>query len=158
GIRHGPFPDTLTKKQVEGIETILDATPPDLDPRALAYILATAFWETGRTMEPIQERGSKAYLRSKKYWPWIGRGYVQLTWKGNYDRYRAPVLEHYGVDIVKDPNNAMIPKVAAFILVDGMLRGAFTGTGLSHYFNDHTSDWVHARQIINRLDKASEIA
>ena len=32
-------------------------------------------------MQPIVEYGS---LKGEKYWPWIGRGYLRLTWKENY--------------------------------------------------------------------------
>jgi hypothetical protein len=42
----------------------------------MAYVLATAYHETAHTMKPI-EMGGEKYLQSKKYWPYIGRGYVQ---------------------------------------------------------------------------------
>ena len=32
-----------------------------------AYVLATAYWETGRTMRPVTEYGSTQYLKSKPY-------------------------------------------------------------------------------------------
>lgn len=160
GIRSGPFPGKLTAGQVKGITFILDEWERRewTDLRWLAYILATTEWETAHTMQPITELGGKRYLMSKKYWPWIGRGYVQLTWKRNYEAMRAGVLEVTGLDIVAEPDNALDPNAAAFIMFDGMLKGTFTGKKLSDFFNDAKTDWVNARKIINGLDKAYEIA
>jgi hypothetical protein len=42
----------------------------------IAYILATAEWES--RFSPIEEIGGK----NKSYAPYYGRGYVQLTHKG----------------------------------------------------------------------------
>lgn len=114
----------------------------------LAYILATAWHETGKTMEPVTEWGTKKYLMSKPYWPYVGRGYVQLTWKENYKKY----------GIENDPEKAKDPEFAAHIIVDGMVKGIFTGRKLEHYFNATKEDPVNARKIINGLDKAQLIA
>lgn len=160
GIRSGPFPGKLSVTQVGGITYILEEFERRglTDLRYLAYILATVFWETARTMEPVTEYGSKAYLRAKKYWPWIGRGYVQLTWEANYQKFRERVLERFGVDICATPDAALQPDVACFILFEGMLNGEFTGKKLFQFFNSETTDWINARKIINGLDKAREIA
>ena len=56
-----------------------------------AYVLATALWETARTMKPVVEAFWKTDAWRKKnlrYYPWHGRGFVQLTWDKNYDRPR----------------------------------------------------------------------
>lgn len=45
----------------------------------MAYVLATAYHETAHTMKPVREMGGEKYLRSKKYYPYVGMGYVQLT-------------------------------------------------------------------------------
>lgn len=159
GIRSGPF-SGLKQPQVDGVNFILDEWDRRklTDPRHLAYILATAFWETARTMQPIREMGGQSYLRSKRYYPWFGRGYVQLTWKANYQRYRDEVLKLFNVDIVANPDNAMKPDAAAYIMFDGMYKGAFTGKKLGDYFTATGSDWINARRIINGTDKASQIA
>jgi putative chitinase len=159
GIRNIPFPGKLTPTQVQGITIILDEWDKRklTDPRFLAYILATTKWETAHTMQPIKEQGSSAYLKSKRYYPWYGRGYVQLTWKTNYEKFRDRVMKRSTVDIIANPDNAMFPGVAAFIMFEGMLNGEFTGKKLSDYFNKN-SDWVNARRIINGTDRAVEIA
>lgn len=161
GVRHGPFPGKLNKDQVSGCEAILTEWERRelTDLRHLAYMLATAFWETAHTMQPITEYGSQKYLRGKKYWPWIGRGYVQLTWEANY-RAMTKLLRAAGfdVDLCEDMDAALCPDVAAFIMFEGMQRGSFTGKKLSNYFNKTKNDPVNARRIINGTDKAAQIA
>lgn len=160
GIRQQPFAGALTTDQVNGTSAILDEWERRelTDLRHLAYILATTKHETAHTMQPITELGSQRYLKSKPYYPWIGRGFVQLTWQKNYVKFQAPVLKLFEVDIVADPDGALELEPAAFILFEGMLSGAFTGKKLSDYFNDTKTDWLNARRIINGTDKAADIA
>jgi Putative peptidoglycan binding domain len=122
-----------------------------------AYVLATAFWETARTMEPVveafwkNEAWRKANLR---YYPWHGRGYVQLTWERNY-RFAGKQL---GLDLTTDPDAALKPEVAVKVLVLGMIEGWFTGKKLSDYFGEGKADYRNARRIINGTDKMDAIA
>lgn len=158
----------LDKSQVEGIEKILDfwiERFPVGDLRFLCYALATATWETARTMQPIKEKGTLAYLKGKKYWPYIGRGLVQLTWKANYLKMSQVLKTHYGmeIDLVKEPELAESWKVALPVMFEGMMRGAtsrgdFTGKSLEDYFSLKVNDPVNARRIINGTDRAKEIA
>ncbi|NTW93505.1 MAG: hypothetical protein HGB27_02355, partial [Chlorobiaceae bacterium] len=46
----------------------------------------------------------------------------------------------------------------AAILFEGMLLGTFTGKAFADYLNAGKTDWINARRIVNRLDKASLIA
>lgn len=128
------------------------------DPRHLAYMLGTTKWETDHTMQPIKEGGGLAYLKSKKYYPWYGRGYVQLTWLRNYQAFHDEVLHLFMQDIIENPDAAMSPPIAAYIMFEGMEKGTFTGKKLSDYFNSKVTDWRNARKIINGLDRAAEIA
>lgn len=166
GIRQQPFDGKLNAGQVSGITAILDEWDRRKlsDLRDLAYMLATTKWETAHTMQPITERGSSGYLRGKKYWPWIGRGYVQLTWDYNYKKM-AQLLKASGfkskagsIDLVANPELALVPDIAAFILFEGMERGTFTGKKLGDYFTPTKSDWINARRIINGTDEAAAIA
>jgi hypothetical protein len=168
-VRHTVFGGKLTKEQVDGLEKILGfweaytAVQPR-DARHLGYMLATTFWETGRTMQPVREFGAPAYLRSKPYWPWIGRGLVQLTWKQNYVTMNA-ILQKAGaeVDLLSNPDDAMKWEYALPIMFEGMTlgwtsKGDFTGKALEHYFNDTKDDPIGARAIINGTDRAETIA
>jgi len=122
-----------------------------------AYVLATAYWETARTMKPVQEAfwlSDEWRKKNLRYYPWHGRGYVQLTWEDNYRRAGDKI----GVDLTKDPTLAMKPGNAAEILVLGMLEGWFTGKRLDQYITLKASNFVGARGIVNGTDKAQAIA
>ncbi|PWJ88344.1 chitinase class I [Mesorhizobium loti] len=122
-----------------------------------AYVLATTFWETAHTMRPVveaywlSEDWRRAHLR---YYPWFGRGFVQLTWQANYQR----AARELGVAFDQDPTLALDPANAAKIAVTGMREGWFTGRKLSDYIDLQHSDFVEARRIINGTDRAQEIA
>lgn len=116
----------------------------------LAYILATVQHETAGTFTPLDEYGG----RKTRYAPYWGRGYVQLTWKFNYQKY----AEITGVDLVNFPDEAKEPKTAAFILVHGFKHGTFTGLKIGNYIAGNTSDFINARRCINGTDKAALIA
>lgn len=161
-IRNDPFSGTLRQRQVDGLTAILDGWDdlfPQGDPRWLAYALATAFHETGRTMQPISEWGrgeGKPYgvadaVTGHRY---FGRGLVQITWKDNYRRASALV----DVDLVHEPEAALETGTSVAILLLGMARGLFTGRSLGDYFNATTEDWRRARRIVNGLDRAELIA
>jgi len=175
-VRARPFGGSLTTSQVEGLNAILDAAAKHgvTDVRHLAYAMATAYHETARTMMPIKEHGGAAYFTRlydvKGERPnlaremgntspgdgprYCGRGYVQLTWKVNYQRASALT----GVDLVASPDLAMRPDLAAWIMFDGMERGWFTGKKLADYFSGSKDDPTNARRIINGTDKAAAIA
>lgn len=120
----------------------------------LAYVLATAYHETAHTMKPIMERGGGKYLRSKKYWPHVGRGYVQITWLVNYQRASRAL----GVDFVAKPALLLEPRYAVPIIIIGMVEGWFTGRKLSDYITLTRSDFAGARKIVNGTDRANLIA
>jgi hypothetical protein len=122
-----------------------------------AYILATAYWETARTMKPVIEAFWKTEQWRKdnlRYYPWHGRGYVQLTWETNYKRAQAET----GHKVHDDPALALQSKPAADILVKGSMEGWFTGKKIGDYITLQKSDYFNARRVINGRDKAREIA
>lgn len=181
GVRHSLFGGKLKHGQVVGMDAMLNEFDRRVmsDLRHLAYMMATTFHETAFTMEPINEIGSDAYfmkmydktgarpkvaakLGNTKVGDgalYHGRGFVQLTGRGNYARM-GTLLK---IPLVDDPDAALRPAVATAIMFEGMLRaesfrGDFTGKSLEDYFNAKTEDWVNARRIINALDKAETIA
>jgi hypothetical protein len=133
---------------------IKEASERGLLRNQLAYVLATAYHETAHTMKPVKEYGGEKYLKSKKYYPYIGRGYAQITWDYNYKK----ASQKLGVDFIKYPEKLLEPRYAAPILIDGMVYGWFTGKKLSDYITLIRSDFVGARRIINGTDKDSLIA
>src|SRR4030095_3263062 len=91
---------SLTQGQVDGLNVFLDwhdnENPPGpetgrIDDRMLADILATTSHETAHTMAPIAEYGKGSGKPYGQRDPETGqasygRGYVQLTWRENYER------------------------------------------------------------------------
>ena len=124
-----------------------------------AYIIATVHHETAQTFRPLEEYGKgkgRSYGKpdprtGKTYY---GRGFVQLTWKENYEKY-SQIL---GVDLVNNPGLACDPNVALFVLVHGFKWGTFTGACLEIYLNSARTDFVGARHCINGTDRAHHIA
>ena len=124
-----------------------------------AYVLATAEWETNRTFEPVKEaywvkNAEQWRKKNLRYYPWHGRGFVQLTWERNYKHAGQKI----GVDLIANPDAAMQPDNAANILVIGMVEGWFTGKKLADYITLQKSQFTAARRIINGNDKAKDIA
>jgi hypothetical protein len=127
------------------------------DSSHIAYILATAQHESNYL--PVEEGyylgdGAKAFQETLHYYPYFGRGFVQLTWDYNYRKYG----ELMGMDFMADPNLLLRPDVAAFILVHGMKTGGFTGIGLSEFGSGASFDFVGARTIVNGNDRDTLIA
>jgi len=81
-------------------------------------------------------------------------GYVQLTWRHNYELASRKL----GVDFVASPKLLLVPEHAAVILVRGMKEGWFTGKKLSDYITLAKSDFTTARRIVNGTDKAKLLA
>lgn len=150
-VKQSLFGGKISKTQIDGLLRIVayrDEKWPNMSDEELAYVLATVKHETAHTMQPVTEYGSKAYLRGKPYWPWIGRGLVQITWKANYARYN-----------INKPEDALTWPVALHVLFHGMIFGTFTGKRLAGYIiSGARPDYVGARRIINGTDKAKLIA
>ena len=164
-LRRELFP-TLSQVQVDSLNYLVKRCKHfELTYPETAYVLATVYHETGymqngkmnRDMLPIKERGSERYLRSKKYYPHIGYGYVQLTWADNFRR----VGKLIGVDLLNYPEKALEKEIASEILIKGMVFGWFTGVGFHRkcpVYRYNKLSYVRARKIVNGTDKAEKIA
>jgi putative chitinase len=163
-VRDDLFGGALTQQQVDGQNVILAVWEynaggtPMTDERWLAYMLATVYKECGGRMWPTTEYGSQSYLQGKDYYPYIGRGFVQLTWKDNYDKASKILSLIDDRDLVAHPEVALDSLISARVMFRGMAEGWFTGKKLGQYFNDDKDDPVNARQIINGNDCDDEIA
>ncbi len=163
-VRHSLFFGALEQVHVDGQNVILAVWEygaggtPMTDVRWLAYMLATTYHETACRMWPITEYGSDSYLQGKEYWPYIGRGYVMLTWEENYRKASAALGLIDERDLVEHPEMALDSLIATRCLFRGMAEGWYTGRKLGQYFNDTKNDPVNARQIINGNDKDDLIA
>lgn len=125
----------------------------------IAYVLATAEHETAATFKPIEEafwlKDADAYRKKHfSYYPYYGRGYVQITHKSNYKKYS----DLLGIDFLSDPDKVLEKNISLFILVYGMAVGNFTGKRLGDYVNKNEKEFKRARKVINGNDKAAHIA
>lgn len=124
-----------------------------------AYMIATAQWETAGTFQPVRESywQSEGWRKAKlRYYPYYGRGFVQLTWAANYKKYGSIL----NLPLLEQPDLVMKHKTALFILVHGFKGGIFTDGAhkIEDYINESKTDYCNARRCINYIDKAAEIA
>lgn len=160
-IRENGLFKTLTQRQVDSLDAILNECEIQAvnDVRQIAYILATPYHECYNPkkpetrLTPITEFGSKAYLTSKKYYPYIGRGFSGLTWLSNYKKE----AQRLNIDLVGNPDLILEIPTAANSHVYCMAHGVYTGKKLSDYINDEKCDFLNARRIINGVDKSELI-
>ncbi len=146
----------IKKEQADSIRAIVAAWDQygDGDGRKLAYILALAWHEC--RLKPIREirakQGTDVYNIQNRYWStgYFGRGFVQITWEKNYAKFTKIV----GVDLVRNPDAALRPDIAAKIIVIGMMEGLFTGRKLSDYINESNADYYNARRTVGAINVA----
>lgn len=163
-IEHGKRFGAPSSAQRMALTDLLSAMGDDprlVDIRHAAYMLATAWHETAKTMRPIAEYGKgkgRKYGRpgrNKGQVPY-GRGFVQLTWDDNYEKADHK-LELNG-RLIANYDLAMNPEIAYQIMSLGMHEGWFTGKTLGNYITGSRCDYMNSRRIINGVDKASLIA
>ena len=176
-LRAGIMGPKLDDDEVSGTTAIIEAMA-GLPTSWAAYALATAYHETAHTMQPIKEFGGNKYFfrmydpqgerptlakRNGNIYPgdgvkYCGRGYVQLTWRTNYER-AGKLLN---IDLLGNPDLAMSKDIAALILRYGMKTGWFTGKAFVNYLPADgaatRAQFQAARRIINGVDKSDLIA
>ncbi len=167
-VRSSLFGGKLTATQVSGTEAKVKVFKEAGFPVSwAAYALATSYHETARKMIPVKEGLALSDAWRKKnlrYYPWYGRGDVQLTWEANYKR----ADKELGLDgkLVNNLDLALDPAISARIMVSGMREGWFSGdkTGrhtLERHLPNPTgtlAQFKQSRRIINLMDKADLIA
>jgi hypothetical protein len=134
-------------------------------------MIGTVAIETASTFEPVREAfwlddaWRKANLR---YYPFYGRGYIQLTWRENYATYGPKIAQLWQAggwepdfDLLANPDNALNPDISAAVA--------------AIYFRDHggenerripkaaaAGNWAEVRRLVQGgsagLDRLVEIA
>ncbi len=177
------FPRGLNDAQYEGFMRIHNRAMQGASEARIqqtAYILATAYWESALTFLPVREGLAKSDAEAREYvqklfeegkirtnyalpaangQSFYGRGYVQLTWERNYRRIGDHLIGDEEI-FYNDPDQVLRTDLAAIILVRGMVDGIFSEEGqrLNDFINRDRADYLHARQTVNRMDRAETIA
>lgn len=153
----GPLKSVDQVKAIENFLNFIFEDPFILDIREAAYMFATVKHETADTYLPVKEaywKDERWRAKNLRYFPWYGRGYVQLTWETNYKKAQRELK----IDLTTNPDVVMDPQISYQIMSQGMRNGWFTGKALSNYITDNSTNYIGARYIINGTDKASLIA
>lgn len=180
-VRDPLFGGRMRQSQVDGMKMTIDEwfKRPELsDERWLAYMFATIWLETDRTMQAIIEYGNRAYftrmyditgsrphvardlgnVRPGDGAKFAGRGKPMITGRRNYARATQEVGVHIGLDFEQNPAAVLHGRNSDLIMFSGMIKGWFTGKKLSDYFHGDLEDPIGARRIVNGTDRAEEIA
>lgn len=134
---------------------------PYQDLKCLAYILATADFETDRKFLPIEDKlkgkgfdyglmvkqNGEYYLAPIQLY--YRRGIVPLLW---YENYKS-ISSKLDVNILQNPDLVMDKSISLKILVDGMMQGWFTGYRLEKFLNQTKLQWEDARRVIIKSEK-----
>jgi len=186
-VRQSLFGGSMSQGQVSGLGRLLDVWEKyyakDGKRDELAYDLATSFHETGATMQPITERGSRSYF--DKYEPgttlgarlgnvergdgyrFRGEGDVQNTGRRNAAYSSRKINEAFGlaVDFVANPDLRGDPVLSAHCLFLGNRQGWWTGRNILQYVDgvdegdaEDVREWTNARAVVNGTDRAALIA
>ncbi|MEA5124567.1 XVIPCD domain-containing protein [Xanthomonas floridensis] len=119
------------------------------DPKQISYMLATAQHETRNFQAPEEDFGRSqarklGYSGGEEFY---GRGYVHLTHDYNYAKFDK--LLGLNGEMVRNPDMAKEPEIAAKVLVVGMRDGLFTGKPLDRYIDNDSHDVYNARRVVN---------
>lgn len=180
-VRRPLFNGRLNQSQVDGMKGTLAAWLENeslTDLRWLAYMFATTWLETDRTMQPIKEYGGRDYFMrmyditgnrphiarqlgnteigdGARY---CGRGKPMITGRGNYRRGDERVGDALGVSFEANPELVLQGDYSDRLMFSGMIEGWYTGKKLADYFNNRRDDPVEARRIVNGTDRQHDIA
>lgn len=163
---YGSLPEFQSEPLLILVDKCLEQDVVDVE--QIAYVLATAYHESNRFKAKEEYRkgmgkryGIQNWIWNNKKLSYHGRGWVQLTWLGNYGQFTARLSHVLGepVDLINHPDIILEDDaINAYITVVGMKEGLFTGRAMKDYISGDEVDYVNARRVVNGTDKASLIA
>ena len=145
------------------------------DNRQIAYVLSTIKWESWFKNQ------KEIWWEDREYWrvdsvtwkAYYGRWFIQLTLKDNYENYTQIIRNYWKdfkandgniikwseIDLVNNPDKILKSNdLAIFLAIHWMKNWTFTGKKLDDYINNEGTDFVGARAIVNKSDKANSFA
>ncbi len=105
-----------------------------------AGAIGTIAVETASTFQPVREAFwlSDAWRQANlRYYPWYGRGFIQLTWQSNYATYGTAI----NVDLLANPDLAMDPATAAKIFAEFFVQSGAAAAAARN-------DWAECRRHV----------
>ena len=141
------------------------------DNRQIAYVLSTIKWESGfkNQKEIWWENKDYGKVDSETWKAYYGRWFIQITHKGNYEKYTQIIhnawidfkdndwwaIKWSEVDLVSNPDIILQSnELAIFIAMDWMKNWwpyRTENKRLDYYINDNKQDYYNARIIINGM-------
>jgi hypothetical protein len=103
-------------------------------------VIGTTAVETAHTFAPVREAfwlSEEWRAANLRYYPWYGRGFIQLTWESNYARYGTMIQR----DLLTDPDIAMQADVAALVMA-----AYFWDRGVADACNN--GQWAEVRRLV----------
>lgn len=134
-------------------------------------MIGTVAIESASTFSPVREAFwlSEAWRRANlRYYPYYGRGFIQLTWESNYRLYGPEIADLWGTspdqpdfDLVGNPDNALNPDTSA--AVAALYFRDHGGNGLARIPEAaRAGDWREVRRLVQGgdagLDRLETIA
>ena len=128
--------------------------------------IGTIAIETASTFAPVEEAFwmPDAWRRQNlRYYPFFGRGHIQLTWESNYRKYTGLIADLWGggPDLVANPGRALDPDVSAAVLALYFKHHA-TAQGYTVPAAAAVGDWEWVRRLVlggtDGLDRLKTIA
>lgn len=139
------------------------------DNRQIAYVLSTIKWESWFKNQ------KEIWWENREYWrvdsatwkAYYGRWFIQITHKGNYEKYTQIIRESWrdfkdndwnilkwsDIDLVNNPDVILQSNdLAIFIAMDWMKNwwpSRLSQKRLDYFINDSKQDYYNARSIIN---------
>ena len=112
---------------------------------------AGAFWPVREAYYLGEPEPAKSWRRANLwYYPWFGRGLLQLTHAGNYatDGRRASELLGRPVDLIARPDDALLADVSAAVLALYFVHHTYqSGYGIPAAAR--AGDWESTRILVN---------
>lgn len=126
-----------------------------------AAMIGTVAIESASTFYPVREafylgepEPAEEYRKTLRYYPYYGRGYIQLTWQSNYAVYGPKIAELWGAggqepdfDLVGNPDNALNPDISAAVSAL-YFRDTATVQGYALPDAARAHDWEWVRRLV----------
>lgn len=129
----------------------IDDRPVQIAALATIGVEAGAFWPVREAYYLGEPEPAESWRRRNlRYYPFFGRGLIQLTWASNYAAYSPMVSDVLGryVDLVTNMDDALLTDVSAAVLALYFVHHTYpSGYGIPAAAR--AGDWQTTRVLVN---------